>query len=97
MMTSILATEMEGSSVQSYLPITDLCGFEMTNVMDKTQGLQTFWMDTTNMHHLPHGEISAVVFLIIAPILTAGSCESTSFHFSRSNTFGGYLPFASTP
>jgi hypothetical protein len=97
MMVKVLATEMEGSSVQSYLPITALCGFEMTNAVDKTQGFQTFRMDTTNVHHLPHGELSAVVFLIIAPILTAGSCESTSFHFSRSNTFGGYSPSASTP
>ena len=66
-MAKVLATKMEGSSVQSYLPITALCGFEMTNAVDKTQGIQTFRMDTTNMHHLPHGELSAVVFLIIAP------------------------------
>jgi hypothetical protein len=89
MMVKVLATEMEGSSVQSYLPITTLCGFEMTNVVDKTQGFQTFQMDTTNAHHLPHGELSAVSFLIIAPILTSSSCESARFHFSCSNTFGG--------
>ena len=59
---------MEGISVQSYLPITALCGFEITNAVDKTQGLQTFWMDAMNVHHLPHGEISTVVFIIIVPI-----------------------------
>ena len=68
MMADVLATEMEGSSVQSYLPITALHGFEMINAMDKTQVLQTFRLDATNVHHLPHGELSVVVFLIIAPI-----------------------------
>jgi hypothetical protein len=67
MMASVLATEMEGSSVQSYMQITAVYGFEMTNAVDKTQGLQTFRIDTTNVHTLPHGELSAVVFLIIAP------------------------------
>ena len=62
MMADVLATEMGGSSVQSYLPITALCGFEMTNAVDKTQGLQTFRIDTTNVHTLHHGELSAAMF-----------------------------------
>ena len=68
MMIDVSATEMEGSSVQSYLAITALHGFEMINAMDKMQVLRTFRMDTTNLHHLPHGELLAVVFLIIALI-----------------------------
>jgi hypothetical protein len=68
MMIDVSATEMEGSSVQSYLAITALRGFEMINAMDKTQVLRTFRMDATNLHHLPHGELSAVAFIIIAPI-----------------------------
>jgi hypothetical protein len=68
MMADVLSTEMDGSSVKLYLPITTLHGFEMINAMDKTQVLRTFQMDTTNVHHLPHGEISAIAFLIIAPI-----------------------------
>jgi hypothetical protein len=39
MMIDVSATEMEGSSVQSYLEITTLRGFEMINAMDKTQVL----------------------------------------------------------
>ena len=54
--------------MQSYLPITALRGFEMINAMDKTQVLRTFRIDAMNLHHLPHGELSAVAFLIIAPI-----------------------------
>jgi hypothetical protein len=66
MMADVLATEMGGSSMQSYLPITSLRGFEMINAMDKTQVLLTFQMDAMNVHHLPHGKLLAVVFLIIA-------------------------------
>ena len=68
MMIDVSATEKEGSFVQSYLEITALCGFEMINAMDNMQVLQTFQMDAMNLHHLPHGEISAVAFIIIAPI-----------------------------
>jgi hypothetical protein len=68
MMADVLATEMKGNSVQSYLPIIALRGFEMINAVDKTQGFQTSRMDATNVQHLPHGELLAVVFLIIAPI-----------------------------
>jgi hypothetical protein len=47
MMTSVLATEMEGSSVQSYMQITTVYGFEMTNEVDKKQGLQNL----SDKHH----------------------------------------------
>jgi len=68
MMTGVLSTEMEGSSVQSYLPITALRGFEMITAVDKTPVLRTFQTEATNVHHLSHGKLSAVVFLIIALI-----------------------------
>jgi hypothetical protein len=68
MMIDVSATEMKESSVQSYLALTALRGFETINSMDKTQVLRTFRMNATNLHHLPHGALSAVVFLIIATI-----------------------------
>jgi hypothetical protein len=39
MMIDVPATEKEGSSVQSYMVMTALRGFEMINVMDNTQVL----------------------------------------------------------
>jgi hypothetical protein len=68
MMIDVSATEKEGSSVQSYPAMTALRGFEIINVMDKTQVFQIFRMAATNSHHLPQCELSAVVFLIIATI-----------------------------
>ena len=61
MIADVLSTEMEDSVVQSYLPITALRGFEIINAADKIQVLQIFQIDTTNVHHLPHGEILAFV------------------------------------
>jgi hypothetical protein len=97
MMVNVLVTEMEGSSVRSYLPITALCGFEMTNSVDKTRGLQTFRMDATNMHHLPHGELSAVVFIIIAPIFDSWLVRKHELSFFPFTNFRWLLAFCFDP
>jgi hypothetical protein len=68
MIIDVSATEKEGSFVQSYPTMTALRGFEIINVMDKTQVFQIFRLAATNSHHLPQCELSTVVFLIIAMI-----------------------------
>jgi hypothetical protein len=97
MMADVLATEMGGSSVQSYLPITALRGFEMINAMDKTQVLRTFRMDATNVHHLPHGELSAVVFLIIASIFDIWLVRKHELSFFPFKHFRWLLAFCFDP
>jgi hypothetical protein len=53
MMADVLATEMKGNSVQSYLPIIALRGFEMINAVDKTQGFKPLgW--TPRMCNISH-------------------------------------------
>jgi hypothetical protein len=97
MMADVLATEMEGISVQSYLPITALCGFEMINAMDKTQVLRTFRMDATNVRHLPHGELSTVVFLIIASIFDIWLVRKHEISFFSFKHFQWLLAFCFDP
>jgi hypothetical protein len=97
MMIDVSATEKEGSSMQSYPAMTALRGFEMINVMDKTQVFRTFRMAATNSHHLPHASFRRLYSSSLQRFLTSGSCESTSFLFARSNIFGGCMPSASTP
>ena len=97
MMDDILATEMEDSSVQSYLPITALRGFEIINATDETQVLQIFQIDTTNVHHLPHGELSAVVFLIIAPIFDIWLVRKHELSYFSFKHFRWLLAFCFDP
>jgi hypothetical protein len=97
MMTGVLSTEMEGSSVQSYLPITALRGFEMITAVDKTPVLRTFRTEATNVHHLPHGKLSAVVFLIIALIFDIWLVRKHELSFFTFKHFRRLLVFCFDP
>ena len=96
-MTGVLSTEMEGSSMQSYLPITTLCGFEMITAVDKTPVLRTFRTEATNVHHLPHDKLSAVVFLIIALIFDIWLVRKHELSFFTFKHFRRFLVFYFVP
>ena len=96
-MADVLATEMEGSSVKSYLPITALHGFEMINAMDKTPVLRSFQTEATNVHHLPHGKLSTVVFLIIALIFDIWLMRKHELSFFTFKHFRWLLAFCFEP
>jgi hypothetical protein len=88
---------MEGSSVQSYLPITALRGFEMITAVDKTPVLRTFRTEAMNVHHLLHGKLSMVVFLIIALIFDNWLVRKHELSFFTFKHFRRLLVFCFDP
>ena len=96
-MNGVLSTENEGSSVHSHLPITVLHGFEMITTVDKTPVLRTFRTKATNVHHLPHGKLSAVVFLIIVLIFDIWLVRKHELSFFTFKHFRWLLVFCFDP
>jgi hypothetical protein len=69
----------------------------MINEMDKTQVLRTFRLNTTNVHHLPQCELSAVVFLIIATIFDIWLVRKHELSFCPFKHFRWLLAFCLDP